>query len=36
VRLERSTRRHMRGSFGSGGGSFEIETVNGSVKILQN
>ena len=34
--LERVSRRHMRGSFGDGGGSFEIETVNGSVKILPN
>lgn len=34
--LERASRRHMRGSFGSGGGAFEIETVNGSVKLLQN
>ena len=34
--LSRMSRRHVRGSFGSGGGSFTIETVNGSVKILPN
>lgn len=32
----RASRRHMEGSFGSGNGSFDIETVNGSVKILQH
>lgn len=34
--LSRSSRRHMKGSFGGGGASFEIETVNGSVQILSN
>jgi DUF4097 and DUF4098 domain-containing protein YvlB len=36
VTMTRSSRRHFRGSFGSGAGSFEISTVNGSVKILAN
>lgn len=34
--VSRSSRRHLRGSFGSGSGSFRIETVNGSVKLLPN
>ena len=35
--VTRVSRRHLKGSFGSGGGaSYEIETVNGSVKILEN
>jgi len=34
--LTRSSRRHLSGSFGSGSGSWDIKTVNGSVKILPN
>ena len=34
--VTRSGRRHLEGSFGSGASAFEIETVNGSVKILPN
>ena len=34
--LTRTSRRHMSGSFGSGSGSFEFRTVNGSVKLLTN
>lgn len=32
--VTRSGRRHLEGSFGGGASSFEIETVNGSVKLL--
>jgi DUF4097 and DUF4098 domain-containing protein YvlB len=34
VTLTRMSRRHMKGTFGAGASSFEIETVNGSVKLL--
>ncbi|TDI36794.1 MAG: hypothetical protein E2P02_24200 [Acidobacteria bacterium] len=35
--VTRVSRRHLKGSFGGGGGaSYEIETVNGSIKILEN
>ncbi|HSF15673.1 MAG TPA: DUF4097 family beta strand repeat-containing protein [Vicinamibacteria bacterium] len=34
--LTRTSRRHLSGSFGSGSGSFEFRTVNGSVKLLAN
>ena len=34
--VTRSGRRHLEGSFGSGASAFEIETVNGSVKLLPN
>ncbi len=31
------SRHHLKGSFGGGGGAtYETETVNGSVKILEN
>lgn len=34
--IEKVSKRHLRGSFGGGGGGYlEINTVNGSVKILQ-
>ena len=36
LNLTRTSRRHIQGSFGSGGSSFEISTVNGSVTILPN
>jgi DUF4097 and DUF4098 domain-containing protein YvlB len=36
MNLTRTSRRHIRGSFGSGTGSFEISTVNGSVTVLPN
>lgn len=36
VTVTRTSRRSLRGSFGGGGpGRFEIETVNGSVKLLE-
>jgi hypothetical protein len=34
--VRRSGRHHLEGSFGSGGSAFQIETVNGSVKLLAN
>ena len=34
--LSRETRRHKRGTFGSGSSTFAFKTTNGSVKILQN
>ena len=35
--VTRVRRHHLKGSFGSGGGAtYEIETVNGSIKILEN
>lgn len=34
VTVTRTNRHHLRGSFGNGSSSFEIETVNGSVKLL--
>lgn len=34
--VRRSSRRHLEGSFGSGAGTFRIETVNGSIKLLPN
>lgn len=34
--LVHSSRRHVTGSFGSGSSSFEVSTVNGSIKILSN
>ena len=36
MNLTRTSRRHIRGTFGSGGSSFEISTVNGSVTVLPN
>ncbi len=36
LNLTRTSRRHIRGSFGTGSGSFEISTVNGSVTVLPN
>lgn len=36
VTVNRTSRRHLRGRFGTGDGTFEISTVNGSVKILEN
>lgn len=36
VTVNRTSRRHLRGRFGNGDGTFEISTVNGSVKILEN
>jgi len=37
ITVTRMSRRHLKGSFGGGGGAtYEIETVNGSVKILEN
>jgi DUF4097 and DUF4098 domain-containing protein YvlB len=36
VTLTRSSRRHLRGTFGSGASAFEVSTVNGSVKFLTN
>jgi len=36
MNLTRTSRRHLRGSFGSGSGSFAVSTVNGSVSILPN
>jgi DUF4097 and DUF4098 domain-containing protein YvlB len=36
VTVTRTSRRHLRGSFGSGTSSFEVSTVNGSVKVLAN
>ncbi|MGH9318477.1 MAG: DUF4097 family beta strand repeat-containing protein [Vicinamibacteria bacterium] len=36
MNLTRTSRRHIRGSFGGGGSAFEVSTVNGSVKILSN
>jgi DUF4097 and DUF4098 domain-containing protein YvlB len=36
VALTRTSRRHMRGTFGSGASTFEVSTVNGSVKFLTN
>jgi Toastrack DUF4097 len=36
ITLVGSSRRHVRGTFGSGSGSFKVSTVNGSVKILSN
>ncbi len=34
--VERMSKRHLKGTFGGGGGFFEINTVNGSVKIRKN
>jgi len=36
MNLTRTTRHHVRGSFGSGSSSFEVSTVNGSVTFLPN
>jgi DUF4097 and DUF4098 domain-containing protein YvlB len=36
MNLTRTSRRHVRGSFGSGSSSFAVSTVNGSVTILPN
>jgi hypothetical protein len=36
LNLTRTSRRHIRGSFGSGSSSFQISTVNGSVTVLSN
>lgn len=36
VTLTRTSRRHLRGTFGSGASAFEVSTVNGSVKFLTN
>jgi DUF4097 and DUF4098 domain-containing protein YvlB len=37
MNLTRTSRRHVRGSFGGGGSSsFQVSTVNGSVTFLQN
>jgi hypothetical protein len=36
LNLTRTSRRHIRGSFGSGSSSFQISTVNGSVTVLAN
>jgi DUF4097 and DUF4098 domain-containing protein YvlB len=34
--VKRLNRRHLRGTFGGGGASFKVSTVNGSVKIREN
>ena len=36
VTVTRTSRRHLRGSFGNGSSSFEVSTVNGSVRVLAN
>jgi len=36
MNLTRTSRHHVRGSFGSGSSSFEVSTVNGSVTFLPN
>jgi DUF4097 and DUF4098 domain-containing protein YvlB len=36
MNLTRTSRRHVRGSFGSGSSDFAVSTVNGSVTILAN
>jgi DUF4097 and DUF4098 domain-containing protein YvlB len=36
VTLTRTSRRHLRGTFGNGGSAFQVSTVNGSVKFLTN
>jgi DUF4097 and DUF4098 domain-containing protein YvlB len=36
MNLTRTTRHHVRGSFGSGSSSFEVSTVNGSVTVQPN
>lgn len=36
MNLTRTSRHHVRGSFGSGSSSFEVSTVNGSVTVLPN
>ena len=36
MNLTRTSRHHVRGSFGSGASSFEVSTVNGSVTFLPN
>ncbi len=34
--IEQMSKRHLKGTFGGGGGFFEISTVNGSVKIRKS
>jgi DUF4097 and DUF4098 domain-containing protein YvlB len=36
ITLTRTSRRHVKGSFGAGASAFEVSTVNGSVKFLTN
>jgi hypothetical protein len=36
LNLTRTSRRHIRGNFGSGSSSFQISTVNGSVTVAPN